>query len=354
MNNVMFERFAEEARRATALASQEARAMGHDFIGTEHMLLGLLSVSEGPAYTVLRDLEVTADQVRALVSQRVQPAQGGDVESPPFTASAKKALSWALREALDMKAPLIGSQHVLLGLVDVPDGGGAQILEELAGSLLFVRQAVLSREPGTATGDAEAVGAGAAGGQEASLEATTAGAAAREGAEGVVTPATGPLGGRYLRRWAAQTRTMLRPPGGPARSPVRMARPLGPAPRCPSCQASLETEARYLRLAVAAGPEGHGEAEGEGESEVEGAGWGGDAEASGTHLGGEAASEGQGGVGEGQEGEGEEAAAEAEGEGAAAEGEEAAAEAGTADDAGSLIMVTVVYCRRCGVALGTV
>ena len=293
--------------------------MGHDFIGTEHMLLGLLSVGEGPAYETLSNLDVTADRARALVSERVHPSEGGNVESPPFTALAKQALSWALREALDMKAPLIGSQHLLLGLIDVPDGGGAQILEELAGSLLFVRHAVVAREPLGSTGES---GAGAAEGGGATPEVAVAGepgAEEIEGPEAGVTLAAGPLSSRYLRRWVAQTRTMLRPPAGPARSPVRMARPLGPAPRCPSCQASLEIEARFLRLAVAAGSEGEGGPEGEGEG-------------------------GEGPSGEGGEG----------GEGPDGDDEVSAAGAGTPEDPGNSIMVTVVYCRRCGMALGTV
>lgn len=293
--------------------------MGHDFIGTEHMLLGLLSVGEGPAYDTLSDLDVTADRARALVSERVHASEDGNVESPPFTPLAKQALSWALREALDMKAAVIGSQHLLLGLIDVPDGGGAQILEELAGSLLFVRHAVVAREPRGSTGES---GAGAAEGGGATPEvAGEPGAEESEGPEAGVTLAAGPLSGRYLRRWAAQTRTMLRPPAGPGRSPVRMAHPLGQAPRCPTCQASLEIEARFLRLAVAGG------AEGQGGSEAEGIGGRGEGE-----------SEGKGEGGEGPDGEGE----------VSAGGRD------TPDDSRSSVTVTVVYCRRCGVALGTV
>src|SRR5580658_9974366 len=118
----MFERFAEEARRATALASQEARQMGHDLIGTEHLLLGLLALGEGTAFTVLTDLEVTQEDARRKVSERVHPYGMGSVESPTFTPLAKKALERALREALQLDAALIESEHLLLGLVAVPDG----------------------------------------------------------------------------------------------------------------------------------------------------------------------------------------------------------------------------------------
>ncbi|MDQ1393669.1 MAG: ATP-dependent Clp protease ATP-binding subunit ClpC, partial [Acidimicrobiaceae bacterium] len=111
---VMFERFAEEARRATALASQEARELRHDFIGTEHLLLGLLATGEGTAYSVLTELEVTLDDARRKVSERVHAYGTESVESPPFTPLAKKSLERALREALQFDARVIGTEHLLL------------------------------------------------------------------------------------------------------------------------------------------------------------------------------------------------------------------------------------------------
>jgi Clp amino terminal domain, pathogenicity island component len=224
----MFERFTEEARRATALASQEARQMGHDLIGTEHLLLGLLALGEGTAFIVLTDLEVTLEDARRKVTERVHPYGMGNVDSPTFTPLAKKALERALREALQLDASLIGSEHLLLGLVAVPDGGGARILTELAGNLGQVRAEVLALVgpgPGTHAGPP--------------VEQTKA----------VVTS-------RALRRWAGQGRTVLRPgaPGVPGVSP-------GPPPLCPSCQASLVTEARYRRLEVAPGVESEPDAD---------------------------------------------------------------------------------------------
>ncbi|MDQ1427768.1 MAG: ATP-dependent Clp protease ATP-binding subunit ClpC [Acidimicrobiaceae bacterium] len=213
----MFERFADEARRATALASEEARRLGHDFIGTEHLLLGLLA-AEGSASAVLGELEVTLDDAREKVSQRVHPYGSGSVESPPFTPLAKKVLERALREALQLEAPLIGSEHLLLGLIDVADGGGAWIVVELAGSADQVREAVLAR-----------------------IEA--AGTAA-------------PSAPKTLRRWAAQGRTALT--GRQAGEPE----PHGPPPRCGGCQASLATEARYRSVTVAWEEPGKGESEG--------------------------------------------------------------------------------------------
>lgn len=295
----MFERFAEEARRATALASEEARQLGHDFIGTEHMLLGLLASGSGPAYSVLTELEVTLDSARLMVADRVHPSQGGDVESPPFTPLAKKSLSWALREALEDHSPLIGSEHLLLGLIDVPDGGGARILEELAGSLLYVRGAVVALRARGTEGADWAGGGGA-------------GVVGEEPAEQTKAPVTG----RTLRRWAVQGRTILRPAsGGPQLATVG---PVGPAPRCPGCQASLVTEGRHRVISVPAGDEmaGAGGADRETTAETEpqaepGVG----AAAGGAGAGGTGGTGGTGG-------------------------------------AGGAVTVTVVYCGRCGVALG--
>jgi len=209
----MFERFADEARRATALASEEARQLGHDFIGTEHLLLGLLA-AEGAACEVLSDLEVTLDDARQKVSQRVHPYGSGSIESPPFTPLAKKVLERALREALQLEAPLIRSEHLLLGLVDVTDGGGSRIVVELAGSVDQVRQTVLGR---------------------------------------LGPPRPAPMqGAGTLRRWAAQGRTVFT--GGRASSES-----LGPAPRCPACQASLTTAARYRGLTIPAAEGAEGE-----------------------------------------------------------------------------------------------
>lgn len=209
----MFERFAEEARRATALASQEARQLGHDLIGTEHMLVGLLALGDGIAFSVLTDFEVTLEDARRKVAERVHPYGMGDVESPTFTPLAKKALERALREALQLDASLIGSEHLLLGLIAVPDGGGARILMELAGNLDQVRAAVVGQ------------------------------VSHRPGPGPPVEQTKAPVTSRTLRRWANQGRTVLRAPGAPSTAP-------GPGPRCPSCQSSLATEARYHRIEV--------------------------------------------------------------------------------------------------------
>jgi len=232
---IMFERFAEGARREIALASQEAKELGHDFIGTEHLLLGLLVAGTGTAFEVLTELDVTLDDARRKVSERVHPHGSGSVDSPPFTPLAKKVLERALRESMRLSAKSVESEHLLLGLVEVPDGGGARILAELAGSLGQVRQGVLARvglQPAP-TGDAGAAGAtGATGG---ALEQTKA-----------------PLTGRAIRRWATQTREVFRPPIDIDEEPgdVEPSADEGPPPRCPVCRAPLAANARYCRMTV--------------------------------------------------------------------------------------------------------
>lgn len=237
---VMFERFAEEARRATALASTEARQFGHDFIGTEHLLLGLLATDEGVAFSVLTELEVTLDDARRKVTERVHPSGRGSTDSPPFTPLAKKSLERALREALALKAEVIGSEHLLLGLVAVPDGGGARILAELAVSLEQVREAVLAR-----------VGHPVSGPSEAPLEQTKA-----------------PVTSKTLRRWATQGLLVLRPPGPASMSPeVEVPDPSSVTsemgPLCRGCQAPLATSARYRMVTAAPGVPIEGEGAGE-------------------------------------------------------------------------------------------
>jgi ATP-dependent Clp protease ATP-binding subunit ClpA len=142
----MFERFTVGARRALAVAQEEAKRLEHDFIGTEHLLLGLLAAGEGLAFDVLTELDVTLDEAREKVSELIHPPRSVAPGSPPFTPLAKKVLERALRESLDLGDSHIGSEHVLLGLTDVPDGGAVQVLRHLgAGNLDVVREEVLAR-----------------------------------------------------------------------------------------------------------------------------------------------------------------------------------------------------------------
>jgi ATP-dependent Clp protease ATP-binding subunit ClpC len=125
----VFERFTERARQVVVLAQEEARVLRHNYIGTEHVLLGLLREEQGIAARVLESLEVTLGDVRAEVARIV--GQGDDEPAPgqiPFTPRAKKVLDLALREALSLGHNWIGTEHVLLGLARESDGVAMQIL----------------------------------------------------------------------------------------------------------------------------------------------------------------------------------------------------------------------------------
>ena len=125
----MFERFTERARQVVVLAQDEARALGHNYIGTEHILLGLLREEEGLAARVLESLDVTAEEVRAQVKRLVGQGDEQIVTGQiPFTPRAKKVLELALREALSLKHSYIGPEHILLGVVRENDGVAARIL----------------------------------------------------------------------------------------------------------------------------------------------------------------------------------------------------------------------------------
>jgi ATP-dependent Clp protease ATP-binding subunit ClpA len=127
----MFERFTERARQVVVLAQEEARAANLGYIGTEHVLLGLLREEEGVAAKVLNDLGVTADKVRASAERRYM---GGDEPRAdgklPFTPRAKKVLEMSLREALSLGHNYIGTEHILLGLVRDEGNIALEILQD--------------------------------------------------------------------------------------------------------------------------------------------------------------------------------------------------------------------------------
>jgi ATP-dependent Clp protease ATP-binding subunit ClpC len=139
----MFERFTTESRRAIVMAQEEARLLNHNYIGTEHILLGLLAEDEGDAARALASLNVTLqaarEQVREIIGEGPQEAQG----HIPFTPRAKKVLELSLREALSLHSEVIGTEHLLLGLITEGDGVGAQILDRLGAPAETVRETVL-------------------------------------------------------------------------------------------------------------------------------------------------------------------------------------------------------------------
>lgn len=139
----MFERFTERARRVVVLAQEESRLLSHNYIGTEHLLLGLLAEREGVAARALESLNVTLEAAREQVGEIIGPGQQQPHGHIPFTPRAKKILELSLREALMMGSEVIDTQHLLLGLVDEGDGVGAQILQRVGATAQTVREAVI-------------------------------------------------------------------------------------------------------------------------------------------------------------------------------------------------------------------
>ena len=139
----MFERFTDRARRVLVLAQEEARLLNHDFIGTEHLLLGLIHEGDGVAAKALAAAGITLADARRRVEERLGPLHSQDSHPPQFTERAKKTLESALREALELGHNYVGTEHQLLGLISVSDGAGAHILVGLGADLAVVRQQVL-------------------------------------------------------------------------------------------------------------------------------------------------------------------------------------------------------------------
>jgi ATP-dependent Clp protease ATP-binding subunit ClpC len=141
--NTVFERFTDRSRRVLVLAQQEARLLDHDFIGTEHILLGLIDEEEGVAAKALKSMGVEKEVVRTRVEQTVPRAESRLSEPPPFTPRAKKVLELALREALQLGHKYIGTEHLLLGVLREGEGVACQVLVNLGADPSLVRQTVI-------------------------------------------------------------------------------------------------------------------------------------------------------------------------------------------------------------------
>ncbi len=139
----MYERFTDRARRVLVLAQEEALLLNHSFIGTEHILLGLIHEGEGVAAKALESLGISLEAAREKVEETVGPAGSAPTGSPPFTPRAKKVLELSLREALQLGHNYIGTEHMLLGLVREGEGVAAQVLVSLGADLTHVRQQVI-------------------------------------------------------------------------------------------------------------------------------------------------------------------------------------------------------------------
>jgi len=139
----MFERFTDRARRVVVLAQEEARMLNHNYIGTEHILLGLIHEGEGVAAKALESLGISLDAVRQQVEEIIGQGQQAPSGHIPFTPRAKKVLELSLREALQLGHNYIGTEHILLGLIREGDGVAAQVLVSLGCDLNRARQQVI-------------------------------------------------------------------------------------------------------------------------------------------------------------------------------------------------------------------
>jgi ATP-dependent Clp protease ATP-binding subunit ClpC len=144
----MFERFTNRARRVVVLAQEEARLLRHNYIGTEHLLLGILAEGEGTAFRALDELGVTLEIARRQVEGIIGAGQNAQSGHIPFTPRAKKVLELSLREALKLGHNYIGTEHILLGILREGDGVGAQVLIRLGDDLSVVRTHVIRLAPG--------------------------------------------------------------------------------------------------------------------------------------------------------------------------------------------------------------
>src|SRR5690349_11902368 len=171
---MMFERFTDRARRVVVLAQEEAKMLNHNYIGTEHILLGLIHEGEGVAAKALESLGISLDAVREQVQDIIGQGQQQPTGHIPFTPRAKKVLELSLREALQLGHNYIGTEHILLGLIREGEGVAAQVLVKLGADLNKVRQQVIQllsgyqgKEPaGVASGAGEQAQATTQGGSQ--------------------------------------------------------------------------------------------------------------------------------------------------------------------------------------------
>src|SRR4249919_4153871 len=143
----MYERFTDRARKVMQLANQEAQRFNHEYIGTEHILLGLVKEGSGVAANVLKNLDVDLRKIRLEVERIVQPGAGGDqvvMGRLPHTPRAKKVIEYSIEEARNLNHNYVGTEHLLLGLLREQEGVAAQVLMNLGLKLEDVREEVLN------------------------------------------------------------------------------------------------------------------------------------------------------------------------------------------------------------------
>src|SRR5438128_2479572 len=159
----MFERFTDRARRVVVLAQEEARMLNHNYIGTEHLLLGLIHEGEGVAAKALESMNISLEGVRQQVEEIIGQGQAAPTGHIPFTPRAKKVLELSLREPLQLGHNYIGTEHILLGLIREGEGVAAQVLVKLGADLSRVRQQVIQLLSGYAGGKEGATQGGGSG-----------------------------------------------------------------------------------------------------------------------------------------------------------------------------------------------
>ena len=164
----MFERFTDRARRVVVLAQEEARLLNHNYIGTEHILLGLIHEGEGVAARALEGMNINLEAVRSQVVEIIGQGSSAPTGHIPFTPRAKKVLELSLREALQLGHNYIGTEHILLGLIREGEGVAAQVLVKLGAELHKVRQTVIQLLSGVEGGESQSSGAQPSGGSRES------------------------------------------------------------------------------------------------------------------------------------------------------------------------------------------
>jgi ATP-dependent Clp protease ATP-binding subunit ClpC len=165
----LFERFTDRARRVVVLAQEEARLLNHNYIGTEHILLGLIHEGEGVAAKALESLGISLEKVRQQVEEIIGAGQSPPSGHIPFTPRAKKVLELSLREALQLGHNYIGTEHILLGLIREGEGVAAQVLVKLGADLGRVRQQVIQLLSGYSSKEGAAAGGGSGESPQGSL-----------------------------------------------------------------------------------------------------------------------------------------------------------------------------------------
>src|ERR1700729_109030 len=164
----MFERFRDRARRVDALAQQQARMLNHNYIGTEHNMLGLIHQRGAVAAKALASLGISLEGVRQQVEEIIGQGQQAPSGHIPFTPRAKKVLELSLREALQLGHNYIGTEHILLGLIREGEGVAAQVLVRLGADLNRVRQQVIQLLSGYQGKETAEAGTGGRGGEAGS------------------------------------------------------------------------------------------------------------------------------------------------------------------------------------------